>query len=561
MSTDRILKELFNIETPLGPISSNEFYSPEHKEIFHAYFDTHNFSYQQIKRRPTMIVGRKGAGKTDALISQAIDKGLNQGTSSVITYFSDNDSANTLTLVIQQIVHAILETYPGPMVESVAEFWDGLFWISIFAKIVQENKSDSSSEIKVLSKYMKQYHIDDNVAKDPRRVMFRSIKVLREAYQKENFKNFGIGFFNALPDISLGGINLDDAIYAATNWLIRNEFEAYILFDSVECIDLIEATNHLAISAMLKSIGGFSKPGSPVKIRCCIPSESYFHLTDISSNTIKDFRSVMVLQWTPDELLRITAKRYLKFIQLWYPREYDKIVDRFDTTSRSGAIEFWESMLPDIVRNARNGKAERTLTYILRHTQLLPRHIIFILNAIIRRAISGSTGKGLPRIAAEDVVEEIKNSEIEIVKQILDSYTQMWPQANKVLEALVPEIKSNIIKYKELQILFNRSPSKGLMKGQGFHSTVRMLSELGAVGRLIRTTDRFHTGVFEYSEPNRLIFTPDDVLCFHPVFSSYYRAIPPEVSPKNFRPVYPYGVAPGSADRRVDRSILFHNFN
>ncbi|MDB2438135.1 hypothetical protein N9W89_05425 [Hellea sp.] len=558
-STDSILRDIFNDEFPLGPISSNEFNSYQHKEIFHAYFDTDNFSYQQIKRNPTMIVGRKGSGKTDALISQAIDRNLLEGTEATIVYFSDKKAANSLSLVLSQVVSAIQESYPGPMVESVAEFWDGLFWLCICATLVLENKGDETPEINILEQYLIQYDINEEISLNPYRVLLKATKALREIYHESGLNNVGFGFFQSLPEINLGNITLRDAKFAAKNWLMRNGQSAYILFDSVEAIDLTNEDNDLVISALLKAIGDFAKPGVPVKFRCCIPSESYFHLSELSSNTIKDFRSVMVLQWTSGELLRIAAKRFLKYIQLWHSDEFEKFTDAFLVSERSGAIGFWKMILPDIVRNSRDKRAEGTLTYILRHTQLLPRHLIYILNNIVRRALSENESDGFPRISAQAVVQEVQSSEEEIVSQILDSYSGMWPDANGVLEELLPRIEDNIIKYNKLQKIFNNSGAKPLMGGLGFKHTIKMLAEIGAVGRLIRTTERFHTGVFEYSEPNRLIFTPDDMLCVHPVFSSRYRAIKPGLNPDGFRPVYPYSIDPDTPDLRKSASPLFNS--
>ena len=557
MARSEVLKSVFTKDLPLGPISSTDPTQAQLGRIFKAYFDTHNFPYGQLQLNPTMIVGRKGAGKTAALLSHMLYNTPKGGEYSPIIFFQDRDAAVSINLVVKQVSDAIQASYPGPMVEQVADFWKGLFQISIVTAIAS-GYSDDTPELELMRLYVRQYDIVDADTSEPFRVILKVIQVLRQLYDKSDSKKIGLGFFESLSEIDPGPVGLKEACFAATAWLRRNSRQSLILFDSVESLSLDDPNHHLAISGLLKAIGSFNSAESYMSFRCCIPSEIYFYLTDLSSNTIKDFNRVMILQWSASELLRIAAKRCMKFLELWYPDDYRRFSDAFDVGERSGAIGFWKAILPDMVKNRADQRNEGTLTYLLRHTQLLPRQIIRILNSVISTSIAQAVENGrarhFPEITTDTVVQEVAKAEGSICSGILDSYQLVWPQAEEVLQEVIPRIGSNTISYGDLQSIFAKSRAKEFL--EGYRDMFRLLSELGAIGRLTRSTDRFHVGVFEYSEPNRLIYSTRDVLCVHPIFSNLYNAVDANNPPKDFKPIYPYGVDPDGEDLRLSRSTL-----
>jgi hypothetical protein len=113
-----------------------------------------------------------------------------------------------------------------------------------------------------------------------------------------------------------------------------------------------------------------------------------------------------------------------------------------------------------------------------------------------------------------------------------------------------------LIGYGEFQRFYNRSGVKDSAGVYSFPDFLKMLAELGAVGRMVAISDEHVTAQFEYAEPSRLIITPGDVLCFHPVFSGQYRMIRPESVPESYRPVYPLGTDLDTEDRRQDQTTL-----
>jgi len=550
------LRYFFSPEQPLGSVSAREEVAEEFRLVFRTYFDRENFPIQQLRRNPTMIIGRKGAGKTDALMSYSFGLSPTGRNGQYLPIYFDSKGASRLfTTIIVQVSDAVRQNAPPPMVEAIADLWDRLFWISILVRIAHETIDEDILEMGTLRQFAHSLGIRTDRVPDPYNVVLDALVSLLHIYAESREKIVGIDFFSAIPTIMRDHLDLENAKLIATNWLRNNNSQAIILFDSIESININEFNNDLVLSGLLKAIGAFEQPGLPVQFRCCIPSEIFHYLLISSSNALKDFQRAHTLHWHAGELLKIAARRYQKFIELWSPDNINALVSPYSLTHRSSGIDFWTAILPDTVPNAFSGSFERTIPYILRHTQLLPRHLLLILNKIISRSISEESSV-TPSISPQIIVEEVWKSEELIRGQIFDSYKALWPQARDSLEHVLPSLGKNVVSYGDMHRTFNRSAARSL-GFDDFRHFIRMLSELGVIGRFVGKTDRYTRAVFEYSEPSRLIFTSDDFLCIHPLFSSAYRVTHPQFPRGDFLPVYPLGTDPDELDRRREQSLNF----
>ena len=77
-----------------------------------------------------------------------------------------------------------------------------------------------------------------------------------------------------------------------------------------------------------------------------------------------------------------------------------------------------------------------------------------------------------------------------------------------------------------------------------FPDFIRMATELGAIGRLVRGTSEYNSAVFEYSEPHKLLITSIDAICIHPAFSNRYRVASDALTAPRYTPVYPFATDP-----------------
>ena len=548
-----ILSTFFTDQSPLGDIAALEIANEESKIVFQAYFDSENQPIQELRREPSIIVGRKGSGKTDALLSYHLGVPKGRPKYFPIVYFEATSASRSFSNVINQITDAIQDNFPPPTVESVSEFWSSLFWITILSSIATSATDDNSDEFKIISSFVSEI-VDGRVkSSNPYNVLICAIMKMRNSYLLSEFHESKVGLFNCQDMIQFSGINISDAKVVAISWLKKNRYRAIVLFDSIESTDLAEIHNQLVISGLLKCVGSFQSPGNNVQIRCCIPAESYFRLMEMSSNVLKDFRNMNMLHWHAREILRICAIRYYTYLTINSPQTaafYRKKYNSFST--RDDTIDFWNEVLPEFVPNYRSGTNERTLPYIIRHTQLLPRHFITIFNDILSTSQQCSKSKDL-KISSEIVVRCVRDSEAKIVYQILDSFKTIWPDADLAMKSVFPRLNRNIISYSMLHNLYNTS---GVEKGKfrnvdGYSDFLRMLCEVGAIGRLVTRTEDYATANFEYSEPHKMILTYLDYLCIHPIFTEFYSVINIGRLPDDYLPIYPLGTDPRAPDHRI----------
>lgn len=199
----------------------------------------------------------------------------------------------------------------------------------------------------------------------------------------------------------------------------------------------------------------------------------------------------------------------------------------------------------------------------MRHTQLLPRHLLRILNAIWLRDPSAEGGV---RVDPEAVVLGIRDVEGQVVTEICKAYELVHPMANEVCRAVVKNLPRRFSD-SDLHRTFNQV-GKGALKraarriendllsspvyrygsysspgpDMDYFDFKAMLVEIGCLGRLIDQTERYDVAEFEYTVSVRLTMGDDDIMCVHPLFSGVYQSrTDPET---DIRVVYPVGSDP-----------------
>jgi hypothetical protein len=181
------------------------------------------------------------------------------------------------------------------------------------------------------------------------------------------------------------------------------------------------------------------------------------------------------------------------------------------------------------------------MSYILRHTQLLPRHFLMLLNSIFK----GVSGPNLFPISEQKIIQGIRKVEEFIVSEIFVAFKLIHPTAEITCKRCLPEL-GHTFSVGELHQVFTRH-GKAVFGGDGMFEFQRMLIEIGALGRVIRgkETDVYIKGNFEYTVAHELTISYDDQLCIHPLFSGIFSN-----SSRKDRPVYPYGAVLDDEDYR-----------
>ncbi len=507
-------------DEPFGPIDSGDIDSKDLKALL-MLFEKHNLIYKNLHSRPSIIIGRRGSGKTYYLRSVFFDGQY------------DHFVEIRTPRVLGQVAKAIQRLSADVMFsEMVAELWDTILWISVFLEL-RKHPVLKQDTLNVVDAYLDKMRVrlTDSVEDALRNVAV----MLEEIVSKSSTSETDL-LWNS------SRINLDDTKAAVLKDLEVADKRFAILMDSLDDFQLEIDSVSRSLQGLLKIVGSMNKPRDRVDIRFCLPSELYHRFTKLSSNPNKDFRRSLKLQWTASELVLIGAQRLMFYLALNYSEFYKQFI-HLDLTKRADALTFFSAALPEKITN-HVGYSEETMSYILRHTQLLPRHFLILLNSIFKN--SGLTARLTPfPVSEERIVNGIRQVEDFMVREIFVAFNLIYPTAEETCRRCLPELGHKFT-MGDLHRVFTRH-GKSVFGSDNLFEFQRMLLEIGAIGRVIpgRERDVYIKGNFEYTVSHQLSLSQDDELCVHPLFSGIYHG-----SGKQERPVYPYGSALEDDDYR-----------
>jgi hypothetical protein len=519
MSNVNILHRYLSPDEPFGPIDAREITEEKAREIL---FEPHNKIYKELHRRPSLVVGRKGAGKTSTLNAVYFDNRY--------VYVIKLNTAEAFSGVIK----AISAITSGPVfAESIQKIWETVIFIGLFGEI-REHLPFNSHARRLINDYLAKIGLSETGTIDD--FLWKITNIISE---RAKDKPHGM-----IAEIlkSFDNVTLKSVQQALETELGDKNQRAVILLDSLDDFQLQVDVVGRAIQGLLKFIGEANHPSASIDIRFCLPAELYHFFMDLSSNPNKDFRRRLILHWTASELIALAAHRLILFGDV-YPDHPLAVTDELESVEQGQAAQILKKILPAKV-TCRLNVDEDPLAYILRHTQLLPRHLLIILNSICNQA------KRYPDSQSTTITEEalrrgVAEVEETLVLEIFAAYRSVYPHAAAVCKSCLPELQHKF-SIGDLERVF-RTQGKKAMESDEFADFKRMLIEMGIVGRVLDDSGRYIQAEFEYTVPHQLVSSTDDMLCLHPLFTEVYSA-----KTREKKPVYPYGTRLEDADYRSD---------
>jgi len=498
-------------DEPFGPIDSIDIDSNDPNAL-KLLFEQHNWTYKNLRNRPSIIIGRRGSGKTYYLRSVFFDKQYD--------FYTEIRTARVLGNMARVIQRMTLDAvFP----EMVSELWEIVLWISVFAEI-RKHSLLTEDGLYVVNTYLEEVKVWDSADVDG--VLWKLSIMLDEVMDK-NPKGRASEVLRRLDRVRFDYVK--SIVLSAFE---RSKKTFVILMDSLDDFQLDMDSVGRSLQGLLKLVGSMNKPRDIVDVRFCLPAEVYHRFIKISSNPNKDFRRALKLQWTAAELVLLGAQRLMFYLALFH-QDFLKAVFPLDLTKRADALTLFQSVLPEKITN-QAGFQEETMSYILRHTQLLPRHFLMLLNSIFKNPDLTQNSTPFP-VSEERIINGIRQVEEFMVGEIFVAFKPTYPTAEETCKRCLPEL-SHKFTMGELHKVFIRH-GKAVFGGDNLFDFQRMLLEIGAIGRVIpgKEKDVYIKGNFEYTVSHEMILGQDDELCVHPLFSGIFRGNGKD------RPVYPYG--------------------
>ncbi len=508
-------------DEPFGPIDSIDIDSNDIKAL-KLLFEQHNWTYKNLRHRPSIIIGRRGSGKTYYLRSVFFDKQYD--------FYTEIRTARVLgqmTRVIQRMTNDAV--FP----EMVSELWETILWISVFSE-VRKSSLLSGDDMYVVNAYLDSLNVRDSdnvdeVLSDLAALLDISVSKSPAGGASELLRGYD-------------RITFDNAKSVIVDGFEKSKKTFVILMDSLDDFQIDMDSVARSLQGLLKFVGSMNKPRDVVDVRFCIPAEIYHRFLKISSNPNKDFRRALKLQWTAGELVLIGAQRLMFYLALYY-QDFLKSIFPLDLTKRADALTLFQAVLPERIIN-QAGFQEETMSYILRHTQLLPRHFLMLLNSIFRNSGGAQNPTTFP-ISQDRITNGIRQMEEYMIGEIFVAFKPTFPTAEETCKRCLPELQHKFT-MGDLHRVFTRH-GKAVFGSDNLFDFQRMLLEIGAIGKVIpgKEKDVYIKGNFEYTVSHQLNLGQDDELCIHPLFSGIYNS-----NNGRERPVYPYGSVLDDEDYR-----------
>jgi hypothetical protein len=535
---EKDLTDIINADFPLGPPFTEALFNAGTSAFSRLYDETNGIHLTTRKKNPSYIVGRKGSGKTAFLIGGALVERAD-----VVLIQSEH---------IYTEVNRLSARYAavnGPLVaDSLVHVWEVLLLHAAMWKIATSGRLPVSEAKRRIWDYMSSFG-------DPMTIEADELLARVSAHMTDALLSapHHLSFREACWKIDADNGTLEEA--AAHTREVMNKAghkSLYVVVDNLEDLHKHLDTFEDIITGLLRvnsrRLVAAKANQLPFRTRFAFPAELLPRLRVLAANAEKDFLDYLVVRWTAAELIGIAGNRLRTFLDLYHKRAWATLgLPRLhDPSDHEAADLTLRAMLPkDPITNG-YGQTEDAVAYVMRHTQLLPRHLIQILNEVIRRSLEHLPDSGTPRASAEDVRIGVFTAEQIIVEGILSTYSYQFPTVGHAMAAIKNHASVTMLA-SELHHAFNQA---GVARvGMNFEEFLDACLSIGALGVLSddEPDERYVKAEFSYTFGGGVRPVEDrDSVCVHPLFMYQWfdKSTIKQMAHKGVRAVYPYGSSP-----------------
>lgn len=525
------------VDQPFGPPDSDRLFGEGFVGTDILFDRANRIFAQAAPKGASYIVGRKGAGKTAFLFGSLLSTG------SAVQGLRTSDVYSKFVATTKHLEDQLLSPL---FADHVAQLWDAVFYnVAAFHICRTESSEDPPDDLALLTEYVPE---EIALQSDPTAIVEWFLAAVRD---KADTSPPGTNVHELLADVLPGRRRFVAAQLAVGKVMQDRSQPLNIVMDNLEDLHLRLDDVRGALQGLFRCVGQISGAGTrrDFQVRICLPSEPYDKILLLSTNPAKDFRvgDVVPIYWSAKELLHLAGARFELFLKFNYPVEYDELRHRARRIGHpDDGVGLLRTALPSEIVNGL-GITEDPVGYLMRHTQLIPRHLIEILNGVFASKAQGSVPW---QVTTEAVIRGTRAAERVIVPSILGAYAGTYVEPQKTIRALANRLGIRF-STSQLHAAYNR---EGIRKSSGldFDEFLELLLTIGAVGVFESETDRYYKALFQYtfSAPLTALEGLDD-LCFHPLFTRYLHSQSLQQLRGRTKVTYPYGSDPAE-DYRGD---------
>jgi hypothetical protein len=537
---DRFQKTVFSDGEPFGPISAEQFNPSDaiERSVLFRLFTLHESFDSRLSLKPRILFGRRGSGKTSALV-HSVEQGCDGNPYDIVVFRSQHEQWRRVCSLAKE---RFANDTSATTVEDAAALWREIFRALViyeWAKSSLAHKMPETIKDKFAS-FIRVERADEDKAPGVAQSLVRNASKIFDAFmQTETEKGvealFSIFSLAQQAPVVLWDKFENDVLKTSETGegcrcAIRlNSSEQYDFTETKETQILMQGFLRFLAAPEIDSEGA-------VDIQISLPTEHVRTFEKLSTNPLADLSNRIFLHWAAEGLLRIAALRLQTFFGINKIPWSEDLLTHFDPKDPKSCCELLEAALGSEAVSVGGGYKESRLQYLLRHTQLMPRHFLSMLNNIT----NGARIKERQYPSERDLKYAVAGASTLICAEIFRGYRTRWPLARPICEAILPELSPTftieaIEKAASASALGARVDQFQREEGhkEAPHaldpSIIRdMLVEIGVVGR-IRSDHQLQEDAarevkaeFDFQHPSRLYVRGSQQMCLHPVFALQY---------------------------------------
>jgi hypothetical protein len=456
------------------------------------FFDETPFNGPALDSISYLISGRRGSGKT--ALSKFFSFQKRFPNAHLLAIDALDGYQDVLTQVFQ-LSHNVT-TSRQLAIQQLTRFWEIAVWSLIVRELTASTLEESGP--KALRTSLPQPGSLDR--------LFRNLKELLVPNDQ------------LLSQTELAEITRSEHFIEVKNFVYRvcEQRPLIITIDTLEQYEVKNLGVMYAIAALIDFAAVFNSENRDrgLHLKVLVAGEVLPYLLEsIILNPLKSVRHPVHLLWRPRDLLRLICWRlYRKLQRLERLSASSRQIGSWDNY-KEVHMKMWVPYFGETVEN-RHGRPENSFSYVLRHTQMRPRQLICLCNAIANRSIRAGR---FPNFSAEDIREGVWEEEDSLAVEIINSYSAVYPSAGNIMSALTS--CPMVFVGSELDRRAKRTRQEWLAGDYSLPSFRQLVTEMGVVGRVKRkSSEGFIDAEFDYASPKRLVITSEDECAIHPMF-------------------------------------------
>lgn len=479
--------------TPFGQADCESELKMLKSDYSQLYFDETPFNSAAIEPETYLIIGRRGSGKT-ALSQYFSFQELIKD-----PIYIDVDEPAVYQQVLSDIASHASESREIA-IPRLKKVWEYVIWCVIF----EHTRSHSP----LIDKACDETCETGRVAHLINSIIDRLLVSLKEIDDKK-------------IDARIQQLLSDDRLKAARSEVLKiaDERPIIIAIDTLEKYDVGNASLMNAMAALIQCGADFNIDfrDHDIHLKIFMSGEVFPYLQEeVIQNPLKSIKDPVYLLWRPKDLLRLISWRFFNYLNENNALRHESNADiRWDNYYEV-LEKMWTPYFGRSITNAR-GHKEHTFPYVLRHTQMRPRQLILLCNAIAKRS---QKNRRFPDFSEDDIRLGVRDAESSLASEILNSFSSVYENVSTIVDALMK--MPMLFTGNELDKRASQSASEWPNGSYSPARFRRLVAELGIVGRVRRhNSDAGYIDAdFEYSIRERLPLTHRDECVVHPMFYS-----------------------------------------